>query len=127
VSGSIERLKRKWFCLVEKFRVFQQNRPEAVARNNQVMTLISFSIYTWSNPYYSALCFVILQAFRFAPAHHTPALQAAMHLGDHGVLSFAVMVIIKVNHDPVCSAPELMCTRRIGVERGEMPVIMSRV
>ena len=27
--GSIERLKRKWFCPVEKSRVFQQNRHSA--------------------------------------------------------------------------------------------------
>jgi hypothetical protein len=29
VLGSIERLKRKWFCSAEKFRVFQQYRPVA--------------------------------------------------------------------------------------------------
>ena len=69
----------------------------------------------------------MLQALRFAPAHHSTALQAAMRFADHGVLAFEVMVVIKINHDPVCSTPELMCTRRIGVERGEMPVIMSRV
>jgi hypothetical protein len=31
VLGSIERLKRKWFSPAEKFRVFQQNLPEADA------------------------------------------------------------------------------------------------
>jgi len=28
VLGSIERLKRKWFCPAEKFGVFQQNMPK---------------------------------------------------------------------------------------------------
>ena len=67
------------------------------------------------------------QAFHFAPAHHAPALQAAVRFGDHGMLSFAVMVVIKVNHHPVRSAPELVRSRAIGVERGKMPVTTRRV
>ena len=50
-----------------------------------------------------------------------------MRFGDYRVLAFTVMIVIEINHDPVGSAFELMCARRIGVERGEMPVIMSRV
>ena len=50
-----------------------------------------------------------------------------MRFGDYRMLAFKVVVIIEINHDPVGSTPELMCTRRIGVKRGEMPVIMSRV
>ena len=50
-----------------------------------------------------------------------------MRLGNHGVLSFAVMVIVKVYHDPVIGASELMRARGVGVERGEMPAIARRV
>ncbi len=70
---------------------------------------------------------VILQAFRFTSAHHSTALQAAMRFSNYRVLAFKVMVAIEINHDPVSSVPKLVCTRRIGVKRGEMPVIMSRV
>jgi len=51
---------------------------------------------------------IIFAAFLFAAPNHPPAGCRASRFGDDGMLALVVTIIVKINHDPVFDAIQLV-------------------
>ncbi len=64
---------------------------------------------------------IVVSALGFTTTHHPHSLERSTCLGDQGVLSLLMVVIIEIDQHPIMGLLELMGASRVGEHHCEVP------